>query len=183
MNFGDILGQVFRDATGMPTKVSSYNVRLGVYDEISSSVSQVEDSSISYLNETHDIDWMLNSASRLKLEGDLARGLITSDDYVYSLTQLDSEQKQILDDFVSTTDLYFVTAYRNKLNSIRRKHSRDEYISLMGFDSWFDMEEARELANLASLQIRTSDKYIDAQKIAEIRDRYMRARHEKRRGR
>jgi hypothetical protein len=50
----------------------------------------------------------------------------------------------------------------------------------MSFDSWFDMEEAREIANLASLQIRCSDEYVDAKRIAEIRDRYMRARHEKR---
>ena len=180
MNFGDIFGQMFRDATGMPTKVSSYNIRLGIYDEISSSVSQVEDSSISYLEESRDIDWVLNGANRLKLEGDLAKRLITAEDYVYSLTQLDSERKQILDDFVSTTDLYFVTAYRNRLYSIKRKHQRDMYISSMSFDSWFDMEEAREIANLAALQIRSSDEYVDAKKISEIRDRYLCARHEKR---
>ena len=180
MNFGDIFGQMFRDATGMPTKVSTYNVRLGIYDEISSGVSQVEDNSISYLEESHNVDWMLNGASRLKLEGDFTKGLITTGDYVYSVAQLDSERKQILDDFVSTTDLYFVTAHRNRLYSIKRKHQRDAYISNMSFDSWFDMEEAREIANLAALQIRTSDEYVDAKKIAEIRDRYMRARHEKR---
>lgn len=173
MDFNDILGQVFRDAIGMPTKVSSYNVKLELYDEISNSISEVESSSTTYLEETHDINWILNGVSRLKLESDLANGLITLTDYATFLNQLDIERKSILDDFVSTTDLYFVIAYRNRLNSIKERHLRDGYITLMRFDTWFDMEEARELANLASLQIRTSDKYIDAKRIAEIRDKYM----------
>lgn len=177
MNFGDILGQVFRDATGMPTKVTTYNAQIGVYNEISSNISEIESSSISYFEETNNFDWRLNKAKALKLESDLTRGSITPDDYVSSLDQLEIERKQILDNFVSTTDLYFVTAYRKRLYSIKSRHMRDAYIGVMQFDSWFDMEEARELAKLASLQIQTDDRYIDAKKIAEIRDKYMYERH------
>lgn len=180
MNFLDIFGQVLRDSIGMPTKVSSYNNRIKVYDEISSDISYVENSSVEYLDESGNIDWKLVEAKKIKLEYDLANGAISANDYVLLLNNLDVERKQLLDDFISFTDLYFITAYRNRLNSIKERYSRDSYISLMKFETWFDMEEARELANLASLQIKSSDKYIDAKKIAEIRDKYIYDRHMRR---
>lgn len=173
MIFADIFGQVFRDSTGMPTKVSTYNVRLIIYEGISNDISEIEKSSIEYLNNSDNIDWRLNDAKRIKLYADFVNGFITAKDYSLLLDDLDYEKKQIFNDFVSSTDFYFVNAYRNKLYSEKKKHIRDSYISLMKFDTWFDMEEARELADLATLQIRTSDKYVDAKRIAEIRDKYM----------
>ncbi len=180
MNFGDIIGQVFRDYTGMPPKVNSYNNRISVYQEISDNVSNVENSSIKYLNEIGFIDWKLVDAKRIKLDSDLSRGLISPQDYVLMLNDLELERKQVLNDFVSSTDQYFVTAYRNRLYTIKSQNSRNEYIRLMNFDTWFEMEEAREIADYAALQIRSSDKYIDAKKIAEIREKYLRERHMRR---
>lgn len=180
MNFGDIIGQVFRDYTGMPPKVNSYNNRISVYQEISDNVSNVETNSIKYLNEIGFIDWKIIDAKRIKLDSDLSRGLISPQDYVLMLNDLELERKQVLNDFVSSTDQYFVTAYKNRLYTIKSQNSRNEYIRLMNFDTWFEMEEAREIADYAALQIRSSDKYIDAKKIAEIREKYLRERHMRR---
>ena len=160
MNFGDIIGQIFRDSTGMPTKLSSYNIKLEVYEEISDDITSIEEASMNYLNEINNIDWKLNDANRIKLYSDYVTGLISNDEYVLLLNNLDIEKKQILNNFVRSTNLYFVTAYRNRLYTIKNQNCRNEYIKIMNFDSWFDMEEARELANLASLQIKSSDKYI-----------------------
>ena len=180
MNFRDIFGQAFRDSTGMPTKVSSYNNKIKVYDEISSDISHVEDSSVEYLDESGNIDWKLVNAKKIRLEHDLVKGTISTNDYVLLLNNLDSERKLLLDDFISSTDLYFISAYRNRLISIKERYISDSYISLMQFDTWFDMEEAREIANLAALQIRSSVKYIDAKKVAEIRNRYVCDKHMRR---
>lgn len=180
MNLGDIIGQIFRDSTGMPTKVSSYNVKIGVYDGISSDVTEVENNSIKYLEESRNIDWLINQAQMLKLSSDVSSGIVSPADYALLFDDLEKQKRQILNDFVSSTDLYFITAYRGKLYSVKKRNMRDQYISLMKFDSWFDMEEARELANLAALQIRSSDKYIDAKKIAEIRNKYIMDRHMRR---
>lgn len=177
MNFRDILGQIVRDYTGMPTKLEVYNFRLRIYDEISKDISEVEDRSVDYLDVSSDIDWKLNYAKKVKLDADVSTGTISPRDYAILLDNIDVERKNLLNDFISHTDLYFVTIYRDKLYSAKKKNIKDPYISLMNFDTWFDMEEARELANLAALQIRSSDRYVDAERIAEIRNKYLYERH------
>lgn len=177
MNFGNIFGQIFRDYTGMPTKVSSYNNKLKIYDQISCDISEIEQKAIEYLDVSGDFDWKLNEAKRLKLNYDLSHDVVSPSDYALAIKDLEFEKRYILDAFISSTDLYFITVYRNKLNFVKSRNTRDAYISLMNFDTWFDMEEARELAELAALQIRSSDEYVDAKRIAEIRDKFMYERH------
>ena len=180
MNFGDIIGQVFRDYTGMSPKVTSYNNLISIYHEISDNVNNIEANSIKYLDEIGFIDWKLIDAKKIKINSDLSRRLISPQDYVLMINDLEFERKQVLNDFVSSTNQYFVTAYRNRLYTIKNQNPRNEYIKLMSFDTWFDMEEASEISNYASLQIKSSDKYIDAKKIAEIREKYLRERHMRR---
>ncbi len=177
MRFRDMVGQSFRDATGMPPKVSVYNSRLKVYDGISDDVSEVENLTIQYFRETSNIDCNMVNAKRIKFDSDLQRGLISINDYVEALNLLDQEREIVINDFVSSSSDYFIAAYRNKLYSVKKRYSRDPYISPMEFDTWFHMKEARELAKLAALQIRSSDEYVDAKKIAEISERYKRDRH------
>lgn len=177
MRFRDMIGQSFRDATGMPPKVSSYNSKLKLYDEISGDVDEVRNGTIKYFEEIQNIDWRLIEARRIKLEADVRNGKITPQQYAYMATKLDEEVEMVLDNFISSSDDYFVTAYRNRLYSIKKRHVRDPYIAPMEFDTWFQMKEAKELAELAALQIRCSDEYVDAKKIAEISERYKRERH------
>lgn len=177
MNFGDIFGQLIRDYTGMPPKVSGYNSRIEVYQEISDNVTYIEDGSIKYFEEIGFIDWDIIQAKKIKLDAELASGLISSRDYVFQNNNLELERRNVLNNFISSTDCYFVTAYRNRLYSIKKRHSKNEFIKIMNFDTWFDMEEAREIANYAALKIRSSDEYVDAKKIAEIREKYLRERH------
>ena len=74
MNFGDIIGQVFRDYTGMPTKISSYNIKLNLYEEISDDITSIEEASMNYLNEINNIDWKLNDDNINKLYSDYVTG-------------------------------------------------------------------------------------------------------------
>ena len=176
MKLSIILGQMFRDYSGMPTKVTGYNNRLNVYEEIISNVSEIEKNSIEYLNNSNDIDWRTNQAKSMKLNFDVSNGKILPEEYALLLKEIDMERRQLVDAFVSNTDLYFVIAYIERLNSIKTRYVYDRYISLMKFDDWFDMEEAREIAEFAVLQIKTDEKYIDAKKIAEIREKYLHER-------
>ena len=113
----------------------------------------LQNNSIKYLEESRNIDWLINQAQMLKLSSDVSSGIVSSADYALLFDDLEKQKRQILNDFVSSTDLYFITAYRGKLYSVKKRNMRDQYISLMKFDSWFDMEEARELANLAALPV------------------------------
>lgn len=177
MAISDWIGQAFRDYTGMPPKVSSYNSKIKIYDEIKDDIDNIERSTIDYFNETCFVDWKIIEAKEIKLEEDLKKGLVLPLDYPGLFQSLIEEKDYVLDDFISNTDKYFVIAYKNRLYSIKNRHDSDPYIRPMEFDSWFSMKEARELAKLAALQVRSSDKYIDAKKIAEISERYKRDRH------
>lgn len=177
MAISDWIGQAFRDYTGMPPKVSSYDNKIKIYDEIKDDIDNIEKSTIDYFNEICFVDWKIIEAKEIKLEADLKKGLVLPLDYPRLFQALAYERDYVLDDFISNTDKYFVIAYKNRLYSIKNRNGSDPYIEPMEFDDWFSLKEARELAKLAALQIRSSDKYIDAKKIAEISQKYKRDRH------
>ncbi len=177
MNFKNILGQVFRESTGMPPKVRVYNGKLDTYKEIISCVSTIEDSTIKYFNESSYYEWKLIEADFLRLEYDLKHNTITTAQYVTLLKAIEDRKNIVLSDFIDLTDAYFVAAYRNRLGTIKERNSKDPYISAMAFNLWVEMKNSREIAELAVTQIETSDDYVDSKRIAEIRDRYLRDRH------
>ena len=177
MNFKNIIGQVFRESTGMPPKVCIYNSKLDTYKEIISCVSTIEDNVIKYFNENYYYDWKLLETEFIKLESDLAGRIITTSQYITMAKNIEDRKDVVLSDFIDSTAEYFVTVYRNRLQTIKERNSKDPYISFMAFKLWMEMKSSKEIAELAVVQIETSDDYVDSKKIAEIRDRYLRDRH------
>ena len=177
LNFKNLIGGLFRDSTGMPQKVNIYKSRIKVYDEISYDVDKIEEMTINYFEETSLFDWKILEAEVIRLEGELKNGLISPYDYSNKCFEISEKKEEFLNSFISDSNEYFITAYKNRLYSIKNRYNNDSYISLMDFNSWFELKEARELAKLASLQIKSSDDYVDSLKIAEICERYRRNNH------
>ncbi len=177
MNFGNIFGQWFRDATGMPSKASTYDVRLSPYRDIVECITELKENVIKYFDEVHNSAWGVIQAQKMLLEGQLINGIISPADYDRQMSIIHIEEEKTIAKFIETSDEYFVVGYKRRLTTIKNRHKRDQYIGSMDFDSWSGMTSALEVARTVVAIVENDADYIDSKRVAAISDKFKYERH------
>ena len=177
MKLSNYLEQLIRDLMGMPTMISTYNIKLKPYKEIIECINNIMNNTIDYFETTNYYEWQSYIANVDKIKYQMLTGIISVDDYTSLLSASEFEKNKIMSDFIDNTDLYFVSVFINKLKDIKKRNKKDSFIQTMNFDSWEEMLFALELSKKIIIFIENSDDYADAKKIAEVRDKYLYERH------
>lgn len=180
MIFGGAIDDAFRNMTGMPSRLSTFDIRLLPYREIVECITSLKDNVIKYFEESHYSDWCINQLNKELLHAQVINGVLSVEEYDRQHCILFQKDDEIISNFIENSSEYFVVGYKSRLNTIKKRNKHDRYIDSMDFDSWNGMLAALELSKIIISTTENSDEYVDAKKIAEIRDRYLRARHEKR---